>query len=441
MERGFLSQKGDGGRRGVKEKNGVAPSAKEKNEAVKDGVAPSITVASGNNIGTQEANSVKAGHDNLHGENVRETPINFTANPNKGTSYANLFIGESTRKSVNFRTLITPARNGIDVAVPVESIRVISERFVNTAYGFFLEKRVAYPVVANYVRNTWVSSMDGLDSMLENGPWFIRNNPLILKKWDPDVNLLKEDVVNVLVWVKLHGVPVTPFSEDGLSVIVTKLDTPLMLDFYTPDMCMQSWGRSSYAKVMIELRADVELKDTIVVAMPKNCWGGDECPKNLGLYVAKKSKIPSQAPRGVPVGPKVGFKPVKQLYRAVSKNNNVNTSSNKKKDVESTKEGKPLKRVDYSSDHDSEDEVALVDNEIVIFLTSKKVGYGTNSLLEQWKETYENADYDYDPYDDDMYEGQEIPDKIQSICDNLDIKVRGLNYCFFCSLITLCTFL
>ncbi|GKG61767.1 hypothetical protein Tco_0623484, partial [Tanacetum coccineum] len=52
------------------------------------------------------------------------------------------------------------------------------------------------------------------------------------------------------------------------------------------------------------------------------------------------------------------------------------------------------------------------------FQASKKVGYGTNILLEQWNETYENDDYDYDPYADDLYEGQEIPDKIQSICDN-----------------------
>nr|GEZ01523.1 hypothetical protein [Tanacetum cinerariifolium] len=32
-----------------------------------------------------------------------------------------------------------------------------------------------------------------------------------------------EDVGTVLVWVKLHGVPVTAFSEDDLSVIATKL--------------------------------------------------------------------------------------------------------------------------------------------------------------------------------------------------------------------------
>ncbi|GKB69904.1 retrovirus-related pol polyprotein from transposon TNT 1-94, partial [Tanacetum coccineum] len=75
-----------------------------------------------------------------------------------------------------------------DVVVPVEYIRTITERFANTAYGFFLEKRVTYDVVANYVRNTWgkyglvrsmfssstglfsfqFSSMDGLDAMLEN---------------------------------------------------------------------------------------------------------------------------------------------------------------------------------------------------------------------------------------------------------------------------------
>ncbi|GJV59920.1 retrovirus-related pol polyprotein from transposon TNT 1-94 [Tanacetum coccineum] len=47
--------------------------------------------------------------------------------------------------------------------------------------------------------------MEGLDAMLENGPWFIRNNPLILKKWHPDENLLKEDVSTVPLG-KLHGV-------------------------------------------------------------------------------------------------------------------------------------------------------------------------------------------------------------------------------------------
>nr|GEV24607.1 hypothetical protein [Tanacetum cinerariifolium] len=173
--------------------------------------------------------------------------------------------------------------NGIDVVVLVEFIRAISERFSNTSYGFFLGKRVTYTVVANYV--------------------------------------------------KLYGVPVMAFIEDGLSAIATKLGTPLMLDSYTYDMCMKSWGRSSYARVMIELRADVGLKDNIIVAMPNITREGHytcnvcfeyvwkpprcssskvfghihvECPKNTSAGEKKAVKKPSQTSRGVPIGRKIG---------------------------------------------------------------------------------------------------------------------------------------
>ncbi|GJY02515.1 hypothetical protein Tco_0360667 [Tanacetum coccineum] len=99
----------------------------------------------------------------------------------------------------------------------------------------------------------------------------------------------------------------TAFSEDGLSAISTKFGTLLMLDSYISDMCMQSWGRSSYARAMIELRADVKLKDNIVVPMPKLV-----------------------ATRGVPVAPTVSFKSTKQVYTPVSNKNGASTGGKKK---------------------------------------------------------------------------------------------------------------
>ncbi|GKC44239.1 hypothetical protein Tco_1061961 [Tanacetum coccineum] len=51
-------------------------------------------------------------------------------------------------------------------------------------------------------------------------------------------------------------------------------------------------------------------------------------------------------------------------------------------------------------------------------------GYGTNSLLEQWRDSYPDND-DYDLYDDDMYENHDMSEHLQSICDDLDIMVRG----------------
>ncbi|GJT76325.1 beta-caryophyllene synthase [Tanacetum coccineum] len=377
-------------------------------------------------------------------------------------------------------SVTTTAGNAPGKSSYANSIRAISERFANTAYGFFLGKRVAYPVVANYVRNTWgkyglvrsmfssstglfsfqFSSMDGLDAMLENGPWFIRNNPLILKKWHPDENLLKEDVSTVPVWVKLHGVPVTAFSEDGLSAIATKLGTPLMLDSYTSDMCMQSWGRSSYARVMIELRADVELKDNIVVAMPKITREG-----HYTCVVEKKTvKKHSQTSRGVLVGPKM-WKCMEPTIE-VSNSNPFDALISVDNDVEFGTNGGTTNLVSNGAtsgklrlldndrnplvplgivESDSEVEVVFDETANLRISTSGKdgsdKGYGTNSLLEQWRDSYPdndyydpydddmdsygNSDYDDDPYDDDMYEGQDLSHELQAICNNLDIRVRG----------------
>ncbi|GJW82298.1 hypothetical protein Tco_0146273 [Tanacetum coccineum] len=99
--------------------------------------------------------------------------------------------------------------------------------------------------------------------------------------------------------VKLHGVPVTAFSEDGLSATATKLDTPLMLDSYTSDII------GKLKKLIID---------------------------------GKVTHVDD--------------------------------------------DGKPLKKIDYPGDHDSEDEVESVDNDMAHSMASENVGFGTKSLLE-----------------------------------------------------------
>ncbi|GKB36707.1 hypothetical protein Tco_0881649 [Tanacetum coccineum] len=59
-------------------------------------------------------------------------------------------------------------------------------------------------------------------------------------------------------------------------------------------------------------------------------------------------------------------------------------------------EGELLKKVDYPNDHDKEDEVASVDNDMacsIASIASEKVCFGTNSLLEQWRDIYEIDDF------------------------------------------------
>nr|GEU57257.1 hypothetical protein [Tanacetum cinerariifolium] len=212
-----------------------------------------------------------------------------------------------------------------------------------------------------------------------------------------------------------------PKSENGLSAIATKLGTPLMLDSYTSDMCMQSWGRLSYARVMIQLQADVELKHNIVVAMLKIIREGHYICKVRVEYEWKPPRCASckvfrhiheECSKNICVGEKKTLRKPSQTSRVFC---------NKKKGVVPTIE------VEFADDYDSEDDVALVGNDMAHSMASERVGFGTQSLLEQWRDSYGNGDYDDDPYDDDMYEGQDLPQELQAICDNLDIRVRGRN--------------
>ncbi|GKA69168.1 hypothetical protein Tco_0775232 [Tanacetum coccineum] len=328
---------------------------------------------------------------------------------------------ESSRKSVNFCSLTPLVGNGDDVVIPSESIQAISERFVNSAYGFFLEKRVAYHVVANCF-----SSEDGLDTMLEH-----------------------EDVGSVLVWVKFPGVPMMAFSEDGLSINTTKLGTPLMLDSYTSDMCMQSWGRSSYARAMIDLQADEELKDSIV------------CPKKIISDVVKNLNNPRQATRCVLVGPNVSFKPTKRIYRPVFNKNGASTSGKKKQAKVSRQEVNNLNPFDALNSIENDDNLGTNGrNSKSAGKGSLNVAHGSSSntpiidkidklerqildgklmfvdddgnhlflrvevtdvmvLIACW-----NNDEDYDMCDDNLHESHDMSE-LQSICDDFDITVRG----------------
>nr|GEW63109.1 hypothetical protein [Tanacetum cinerariifolium] len=90
----------------------------------------------------------------------------------------------------------------------------------------------------------------------------------------PDVNLMKEDVGTILVWVKLHGVPVMAFSEDGLSAIATKLgdydseDEVALVDNEMASFLAKKDGYDRANERLLMFQADM-LKDGSFDAMTK----------------------------------------------------------------------------------------------------------------------------------------------------------------------------
>ncbi|GJZ48198.1 zinc knuckle CX2CX4HX4C containing protein, partial [Tanacetum coccineum] len=62
--------------------------------------------------------------------------------------------------------------------------------------------------------STKFASIEGVESVLRNGPWMIHGVPIFLNKWSPSVSLLKEELSHVPLWVMFHDVPLVTYTSD-----------------------------------------------------------------------------------------------------------------------------------------------------------------------------------------------------------------------------------
>ncbi|GJS03256.1 zinc knuckle CX2CX4HX4C containing protein [Tanacetum coccineum] len=173
----------------------------------------------------------------------------------KLTSYAEA-AGASAKDqpkvNSNFRTLVVdPVFDGVNISIPHKVVKKVSTRFEHTLYGYFIGKRMTFP-----------------EAVQEGGPWLIRKSLIILKKRSMDTRLLKEELTRILIWVKLHDVPIQAFEEDGISLITTFIGKPVMLDSYISSMCNESWGRSNFARCLIKVNLKADLVDVITIGIP-----------------------------------------------------------------------------------------------------------------------------------------------------------------------------
>ncbi|GKC00279.1 trichome birefringence-like protein 3, partial [Tanacetum coccineum] len=143
---------------------------------------------------------------------------NNEVNSQKQT-FANVVNGTDTMRNtpkVNFRAMMNPDKvDNSDFVLPMAAVHVVKHKYENSLVGFFVD-----------------------------------------------------NVTRVPVWVKLHKVPVVAYSDDGLSLIATQIGKPIMLDAFTSFVCVEAWGRIGYARALIEVGADKELKQEVIMAVP-----------------------------------------------------------------------------------------------------------------------------------------------------------------------------
>ncbi|GKA31463.1 zinc knuckle CX2CX4HX4C containing protein [Tanacetum coccineum] len=114
-------------------------------------------------------------------------------------------------------------------------------------------------------------SQEGMNSVIENGPWMVENKPLFVRKWEPGLCMSKLDTSKVPLWVKIYDIPLEAWNVDGISRIASRIGVPIIMDKITTSICEKPFGRALYAKVLVEVDAAKGLIDTVEI-----------CYKSLG---------------------------------------------------------------------------------------------------------------------------------------------------------------
>ncbi|CAL5364647.1 unnamed protein product [Camellia sinensis] len=156
--------------------------------------------------------------------------------------------------------------------VPIEISKKGFSHWENALVGYFIDKRFSFHYVKTWAEKLWgnlledvvsidngffifkVKSEEAMDTILEDGPYYVGARLIVIKKWQPGLKLTKCEFSSVPLWVKLYNVPLELWSEEGLGYIASILGTPLYLDEPTFKR-----SRLTFARICIEVPANKEI--------------------------------------------------------------------------------------------------------------------------------------------------------------------------------------
>ena len=98
------------------------------------------------------------------------------------------------------------------------------------------------------------------DSMLKNGPWFIEENFLSIRPWEPNFKPATTVVSLVAVWVRLNKLPIEYYNSEALLIIGQAIGNVLRIDTHTA-----TGTRGRYARLCIQVDIEKPLADAVLV--------------------------------------------------------------------------------------------------------------------------------------------------------------------------------
>nr|GEX20438.1 hypothetical protein [Tanacetum cinerariifolium] len=137
-------------------------------------------------------------------------------------SFASIFKTQSVSKAGRLTTMTSEFVQGANVAIPLPWLKLML-----IMHGLSLVWNTLCSRMGSFFFQ--IATREGMERVLENGPWLIRLVPIFLNIWTPNTVLIKDTITSAPIWVKLHHVPIVAFSMIGLSLMTSQHGRPIML--------------------------------------------------------------------------------------------------------------------------------------------------------------------------------------------------------------------
>ncbi|KAF7143115.1 hypothetical protein RHSIM_Rhsim05G0103400 [Rhododendron simsii] len=191
------------------------------------------------------------------------------------TPWKNLLVDAVSDDTCVERQYFPPSMEGGKLVVtpppPVGECGV--KKWQSGLVGYFLDRKVSFLTVQSTVFRIWdkfgitdvLSNDDGFyfflfnkddayKRILDSGPWHIGGRLVVLKKWEPQMSFVKDQLVKIPIWVQFFNVPLEYWTAAGLSYVASAIGRPLYADSVTAKC-----KRLNYARVCVEIEVGATL--------------------------------------------------------------------------------------------------------------------------------------------------------------------------------------
>lgn len=214
-----------------------------------------------------------------HAEEGEISPPASVEVPKSWSAVVTKNLGKASR-SLSFHPPVM--ENGDILVKPPDDMLARGNLIWSTSLvGYFLHSNLPFKVVEPIAKRLWgnlgltkvfmhnkgyyifkFKSSTDRDNILASGPWHFASKVIVLQKWQEGVEFTKSDCDKIPIWVKLSQIPLSYWSDEGISYIASALGKPLFTDEMTTNNDFLN-----FARVCIEVSATSSFPSSIKVVV------------------------------------------------------------------------------------------------------------------------------------------------------------------------------